>query len=341
MNLSILKNRFIGLTIVNNHLKKALNTEYKVINDCKKFNIPQSTFYYSINKYNSLELPGIIKTFINDPIGYNFLKKIIYSGIFSLIKAGNTSIRTFIDFLKISELDKIFASSIGYIHKLCCIIDDNISEYKDVILENFIEQMDQKIISIAQDETFFKGNPWLVSIEPVSNFILYEIQSADRKSETWLNFTENMVENFRNKLKIFQVVSDEGKSIMTQTKELEAFHSPDLFHIIQDLKKGISRPLSAKINANIILKEETENRMTVLKEQLNKLTSKNDQGKYNEIESEIFSMSEKYHEYYYKIEEYKRIQEEVNKRIKEINFLYHPISVKTGVPNNPKEIGIN
>ena len=49
-------------------------------------------------------------------------------------------------------------------------------------------------------------------------------------------------------LSIVQVVSDEAKGILSYTKtELGAHHSPDLFHMLREIVKGVFPSLTSKI----------------------------------------------------------------------------------------------
>ncbi len=105
--------------------------------------------------------------------------------------------------------------------------------------------MKPKEITVCQDENFH-SDPCLVAIEPVSNFILLEKYSKSRKAQQW---TEAMDEATKGlPVKIIQSTSDEGKGIVHHVKkDLVAHHSPDVFHVENEIVKGTSTPLASKI----------------------------------------------------------------------------------------------
>jgi hypothetical protein len=99
-----------------------------------------------------------------------------------------------------------------------------------------------KKITVALDEMFRGRQPCLVAIEVVSNFILLEKFSEDRKAETWKHEIQSRLSGLD--IEIDQVVSDLGTGITACTKELGAHHSPDLFHGQYELSKAVSGALA-------------------------------------------------------------------------------------------------
>ncbi len=106
--------------------------------------------------------------------------------------------------------------------------------------------MPAKDITVASDETFYRDKTILVGMDLVSNYIFIEEYAPNRQYETWKLAWQNTLIGLP--VNIIQSVSDEGKSIVKCTKEsLGAHHSPDLFHIIQELSKATAAPLKSKV----------------------------------------------------------------------------------------------
>ncbi|MFQ5615584.1 MAG: hypothetical protein ACE5GO_03890 [Anaerolineales bacterium] len=97
---------------------------------------------------------------------------------------------------------------------------------------------------MAQDETFHP-QPCLVAIEPISNYIMLEKYTEDRKADTW---TDAMTEAIGDKpIIVIQSTSDEGRGICSHVKKgLGAHHSPDTFHVQNEIVKATSGPLASK-----------------------------------------------------------------------------------------------
>ena len=85
-----------------------------------------------------------------------------------------------------------------------------------------------------------------MAIEPVSNFILLEGLTNDRKTVTWNKHMQEALSDLP--VEVIQCVSDEGKSLLKHAAEgLGAHHSPDLFHIQHDLTKAASAQLQLRV----------------------------------------------------------------------------------------------
>jgi len=104
--------------------------------------------------------------------------------------------------------------------------------------------MKPKEISVCQDENFH-SDPCLVAIEPVSNFILLEKYSESRKAQEWTKAMDEATKGLS--VVIVQSTSNEGKGIVHHVeKDLGVHHSPDVFHVENEIVKGTSTPLASK-----------------------------------------------------------------------------------------------
>ncbi len=101
-----------------------------------------------------------------------------------------------------------------------------------------------KSITVCEDENFHSVLHCLVAIEPVSNMIIVEQFAEHRDAVTWNNAVDGGLAGLP--VKIIQATSDEAKGLLLHAKTGlgGAHHSPDLFHIQQDLCKATARSLA-------------------------------------------------------------------------------------------------
>ncbi|MBI2571396.1 MAG: hypothetical protein HYV63_30685 [Candidatus Schekmanbacteria bacterium] len=91
----------------------------------------------------------------------------------------------------------------------------------------------RRLITVAGDETFHP-QPCLVSIEPVSDFILLERYSEGCDAVSWGDEMRAATCDLDDR--VVQAVSDEVNRLLAPAREgLGAHHSPDLFHVQHEL----------------------------------------------------------------------------------------------------------
>ena len=108
--------------------------------------------------------------------------------------------------------------------------------------------MRSRKVTLAMDEMFRGGRPCLVAIELVSNYILVEKFTEDRKAATWQKEIEGRLKGFN--IEVGQVVSDLCGAIRSCTKALEAEHIPELFHAQREISKATSASLASQQRAS-------------------------------------------------------------------------------------------
>lgn len=104
--------------------------------------------------------------------------------------------------------------------------------------------MPPREISLCEDETFHP-QICLVAIEPVSNFLLLEQYAPQRDTATWTQCLDERLAGWS--VTVCQVTSDEAKALIAHAEQaLGAHHSPDLFHVQQDLVHATSLALAGQ-----------------------------------------------------------------------------------------------
>jgi hypothetical protein len=107
--------------------------------------------------------------------------------------------------------------------------------------------MPPKDITLTQDETF-TGGLCLVGMDPASNYIFLEQVAHARDQATWHALLEQALLGLN--CRVIQSTSDEAPGLLAYVEQhLRAHHSPDLFHVQQELSKAVAAPLAVKQRA--------------------------------------------------------------------------------------------
>ena len=201
--------------------------------------IPESTLRHWEQRQGEIEAPKEVVAFLESPAGVLFLHRLVLAAQFTMGFVTPVGVRNLCQFLELSGLSPFVASSYGSQRKMILKMEEAIVDFGLEEEKRLIANMPQKDMTLAEDE-FFKMGLCLVAIDPSSNFILQEKYSPDRSSESWTKAINERLENMP--VRVIQVTSDEAKGIIHHVeKELSAHHSPDLFHILQELVWATAR----------------------------------------------------------------------------------------------------
>ena len=162
-------------------------------------------------------------------------------------QVGSCGIRLVSMVLRLSYLDYFVATSYETLRERGVIMEETIVSFGKEEQHRLSEGMPTKSISIVEDETYHH-KPCLVAMEPVSNFILLEKYGEKRDAASWNAALDEALVGLP--VKVIQSTSDEARGIVNHVEQhLDAHHSPDIFHVQQDITKGTSAAMSAKIRA--------------------------------------------------------------------------------------------
>lgn len=180
------------------------------------------------------------------------------------VEISGCGIRSICEFLKLTGLDRFVASSFEAQRKYNVTVEQAIVAHGTQERARLSEAMIRKDITVAQDETF-TGELTLVAMEPESGFIFLEEIAEARDTATWETSMNQAMKGI--KCNIIQSTSDEAKALIAYAENvLGAHHSPDLFHVQQEMTRAVSAPISAKLrSANRIVEEAKEGVADVLK----------------------------------------------------------------------------
>jgi hypothetical protein len=266
--------------------------------------IPRSTLQHWLVRKEKIDADPDLVAFLETPAGVAFLHRLILAAHFVMTLLGPCGVRLVCLFLELSGLDRFVAASYTPQWKVSVAMAEAIDQFEQVERERLGQAMEAKQITVCEDETFHP-EPCLVAIEPVSNFILLEKYTADRKADTW---TQALAEATRGlPIEIMQSTSDEGRGIVHHVKEdLGAHHSPDVFHVQNELVKATSGPLAGKVRQAAKVLEKA---------------SQTDEEKAKQV-----------------LEIALKQQERARKAVRGISEAYHPYDLNTGTIRSTQEV---
>lgn len=207
--------------------------------------VPRSTLQHWLKRRMNLDAsPGVVR-FFESPEGVAFLHRLAIASHFVMGFVGPLGLRRVQLLFSLAGVSQFIANSFGVHQKLGHGMENLIRQFGEQEFERLASEMRPKAISVCEDETFHP-EICLVGIEPVSDFILLEKYVERRDGKTWNEAMSQATKGLP--VQIIQCTSDEGKGLLLHAKEgLGAHHSPDLFHVQQELSRATSAPLSAHV----------------------------------------------------------------------------------------------
>jgi hypothetical protein len=206
--------------------------------------IPRSTLQYWLTRQDTIDADPELVGFFESPVGVAFLHRLVLAAHFVMTLLGPCGIRLVCLFLELAGLDQFVAASYGPHQRVSVALEEAVIAFDKEERSCLAEGLLPKQITVCQDETFHP-EPCLVAIEPVSNFILLEKYTDNRKAETWTSAMAEATAGLA--VEIVQSTSDEGRGLLHHVKEdLGVQHSPDVFHVQNELVQGSSGALASQ-----------------------------------------------------------------------------------------------
>ena len=307
---SLIVNKIVACDVLT-HLKHSKKTAREA---AAILEVPNSTMQSWQIRKHSRKIEEL-EAFFFTPVGAEFLQQNVMAAQ-HVINYGPSGIQGVQKYLQLSGLAFFVASSNGALQSFAERYERHVIAFGESKEKLLAEKLRAKKITVALDEMFRRKQPCLVAIEVVSNFILLEKFTEDRKSETWKQAINTRLSGLP--IEIDQVVSDLGSGIAACVKELGAQHSPDLFHGQQELSKAVSGALAVQ-------KKAFEKELKEAEEKVQKTVARH--GKDSEKAKQAIGMRNLRQ---HGLEQRTKRQEAARAAIKSIGTLHHPIDLRTG-----------
>nr|HQS85098.1 DUF6399 domain-containing protein [Alphaproteobacteria bacterium]HQS94827.1 DUF6399 domain-containing protein [Alphaproteobacteria bacterium] len=303
----------------------------------KDLGVPRTTLQHWRKRKSKIGLSKQVVSFFESPEGNEFLHELVTALLFGMVQLGGCGIRLVSLMLELCHLDHFVGNSIGSLHKLNVKMEEDIVNYGDSEGKRLSKGMPSKKISTCDDETFHP-TPCLVSIEPVSNFILTEKYSEKRDAASW---SLAMKEGLKDlPVTVIQSTSDEGTGLIKYVeKELGIHHSPDLFHVQQELTRATSGPLNAKVRkATAEYQEASERTQKLIKKKENGSVS--NKKKRHDLDKKLFEAKINEERTKLNLEEATKHLTDTQEAKRALGEIYHPFNLKTGEAQTPEQVSL-
>ena len=190
-------------------------------------------------------VPAALVAFIATPEGVRWLQHIVLAAQFAITLRGGAGVRVVCEFLELSGLSAFVGASYGSQQALNAALEAAVVAVAGEQRVALAEGMAPRQVTVCEDETFHP-EICLVALEPVSNFILLEQYAEDRSAATWTQALNTALAGLA--VEVIQGTSDEAKALHRHVEtDLDAHHSPDLFHGQHEVSKATSLHLARQV----------------------------------------------------------------------------------------------
>jgi len=203
--------------------------------------VPRTTLQHWLKRQQELGLPPEAVVFFESPAGLAFLHQLLVAMHLVLGWLGGGGIRLVCQLIELCGLDRVLASSYGVHQRVASQMQEALVDYGQQERTRLGETMPHRRITVAEDETFLSSGICLVAMEPVSGFVLVEEYADQRDAETWNAVLDKATKGLD--VEVVQSTADEARALARHAKDQDAHHSPDLFHVQNEVNRAMALPL--------------------------------------------------------------------------------------------------
>jgi len=304
----------------------------------EELGIPRSTLQHWLARKDHIDADPALVAFFESSVGAAFLHRLVLAAHLVMTLVGPCGIRLVCLFLELTGLDHFVAASYGPQHQVSTALEQAVVEFGQTERQRLAADMRPKEITVCEDETFHPET-CLVAIEPVSDFILVEQYAESRTAATWTRTLQQAIAGLS--VHVIQATSDEGKGIVKHVQEdLGAHHSPDLFHVQQELTRG---PSVALANQRRHAEEAVAKAVAKVADYTEKAASP--VGAPGAAETEALAHSLAHAQQTESVarqtlDTVVQQQERVQQAIQGLSADYHPYALDTGAPRSAEELAV-
>lgn len=204
--------------------------------------VPRSTLGYWLRKDAPQGLDPQLVDFFRSAAGVAFLTRLMLALFLVFHFRSACGLRGLGLFLRLAQLDRFVASSYSALRKLALEIERGLIGFERRHRPRLAQEMAPRSIAVCLDENYHRKSPYLVGMEPASNFIALETHAPSRDGPTWTQELEAATADL--KVKVVLVCSDRARGIIACAENgLVVLHSPDLMHMQRDILQPLLLPL--------------------------------------------------------------------------------------------------
>jgi hypothetical protein len=255
------------------------------------------------------------------------------------VEIGACGIRLVCLLLKLTGLNRFVGASYGTQHQVNRHVEEAMVAYRQEESTRLAHERPPKEMTMTLDETF-TGGLCLVGIDPASNYVVLEHTAPARDQDTWNELMAPALAGLN--CKGIQATSDAAPGRLAYVAHhLGAHHSPDLFHVQQELSKAISAPIAAKQRAaakTLAKVEETRNRMHEHLDNVDGEPNKHRPGGPRQAAARLQQVAQDVEAARHEHQRLAEQREQVIQSMRAIGHAYHFVDLERGVRRNGKLI---
>jgi hypothetical protein len=229
-----------------------------------RYGVPRSTLYYWQARQAAIDLDPAVVQFWESPVGLAFLHRLVAAAHLLFGQVAPCGLRPLCRFLQLTGLDRFVAASYGAQYQVARALQDALLDFGAEERQRLAATMSPKKITLCEDETFHPQT-CLVAVEPVSGYLVLEVYAPQRDAATWTVQVQAALAGLP--VEVLQVTSDEARGLLAHARDgLGAHHSPDLFHVLQELTRGASGPLALQTRRANEAQQAAQQQVTTLQQ---------------------------------------------------------------------------
>jgi hypothetical protein len=239
-------------------------------------------------------------------------------------------------------IDKFVGTSKTALYKISKALDKQAIIFGDEEKARLAQNMLHKTIPGALDENFIMDEMTLILMDPASGMILAEQIEQKRDAETWHKVTQSALKGLN--VTIHQMVGDEASGLTKlATCTLQILKGPDLFHVQQEITRGLTGHLARAVQQ---VRQKQEDLQKEKSETLAKFSGHLKQaGEVQELPKRGVNAGKRVIEIENEEKANQKKTEELEGRYKtaqearrSITQAYHPFSLDTGEKQTPEAV---
>jgi len=299
--------------------------------------IPRTTLQDWLSRREQLMLEQEQAAFFESPAGAQFLHRLVGGAHFAMTWMGTCGIRLVGLLLRLCGVDRYVACSYGVHQQISSKLAESLVEFGAEERARLAPGMPSREVTVCEDETFLSAGICLVAIEAVSGFILLERYAEKRDAETWNRELTGATDGLP--VRVVQSAADEAKALARHATDQYAHHSPDLFHMQNELNRATVLPLLRRVKQATAAHEDAQAALQGHVEERDAYCNgPRGRGRPPDFDGRIRRAQASQQEAAAQLAVAQTWRSDALDAVRAIATDYHPYDLRTGVPRTPEEL---
>jgi hypothetical protein len=299
--------------------------------------IPRSTLGDWLRRDAPQGVDADLTDFLKSPAGEAFLRRVVLALFLVFHFRSLSGLRALGSFLELTGLDHFVAPSYGALHDMALRLEQDLLAFDKQERSRLAAGMTKRSIALCLDENFHRAQPYLVAIEPASNFLLLEAHAPSRDALTWKAALDDALAGLP--VEVLLLCSDQAKALLAVAKDgLQVPHSPDLMHIQRNIQKPLLLPLSRQSERAQKDLQQAQQELLGWQQRHSDYQKRPGPGRPPDFQSHIEAATRQVQEAQAALLKSQQRQQDVSVRIRALADVAHPFDATSGQPLEAEEV---